>query len=180
MNLEDLLKQKKADVIREWIRATLGAYPADAAKFYERDKDPFANPVGASVSDGIHGLFDALFENVPMHELSQRLERIIQVGCVQEFPPSQAVSFVFLLKGVIRELFARELENPRMLAEWLVFETRIDRMAACAFDVYTGLQKRISEIRIHEIKSQVSSLLKRSGIGDGDADLDPNHEDIST
>ena len=162
--------------MRGWIQAALAIYPANMGTFYGKEKDSFANPVGAATTAGIEGLFDALVTDAPPSEFVPHLDRILQVRCVQGFPPSQAIWFVFALKGVIRDALAGELKDTAALRGLIAFESRIDRMAACAFDVYAGYQKKIAEIRVNEIKDRVSTLSRMSKIGYGDPEVDPEQK----
>jgi hypothetical protein len=174
--LKTLLGQKRDVIVRGWVRAALEIYPAGMVAFYGKEKNSFANPVGTVITAGIEGLFDALVTDAPPGEFVPHLDRILQVRCVQDFPPSQAIWFIFALKGVIRDVLAGELKDAAALRGLIVFESRIDRMAACAFDVYAGYQKKIAEIRVNEIKNRVSTLSRMSKISYGDPEVDPEQK----
>lgn len=162
--------------MRGWVQAALEVYPPDVVGFYGKEKDSFANPVGAATTAGIEGLFDALVADAPPGEFLPHLDRILQVRCIQGFPPSRAIWFIFTLKGVIRNALAGELTDTDALRGLLAFESGIDRMAACAFDVYAGYQKKIAEIRVNEIKGRVSTLSRMSRICDGEPEVDPEQK----
>lgn len=161
----ELLKERRAEIVDRWVGATLRTYPSDAMAFYEREKDPFANPVGASVRTGLGPLFDALLSDAPSSEYGGLLDGIIRVRCVQGFPPSWAVSFVFLLKGVIREVVSDRPADAASLSALMAFESRIDRMAASAFDVCSAHLRRIADIRVQEMKNSVATLMRMSALG---------------
>lgn len=166
--------------MRGWFQAALEIYPADVVGFYGKEKNSFANPVGAATTSGIEGLFDALVMDAPPGEFMPHLDRILQVRCIQGFPPSQAIWFIFALKGVIRNALAGELTDTDALRGLIAFESGIDRMAACAFDVYAGYQKKIAEIRVNEIKGRVSTLSRMSRICDGEPEVDPEQKNGPT
>ncbi len=174
--MESLIKQNRAEIVQAWIEAALNAFPADSAKFFSTKNDPFANPVGTTVTKGLNQLIDALIENRKASEIAPLLDPIVQVFCVQEFSPSKSVAFAFLLKNVLREKLAGELQNPRAQADFINFETRIDRMACLAFDVYVKYRMRIADIRVNEVKNQVATLYRKSTIFYGDSESDPNHD----
>ena len=163
--------------MRGWFQAALEIYPADVVGFYGKEKNSFANPVGAATAEGIEGLFDALVADAPPGEYVPHLDRILQVRCIQGFPPSRAIWFIFALKGVIRDALAGELKDTAALRGLIAFESRIDRMAACAFDVYAGYQKKIAEIRVNEIRNRVSTLSRMSKIRYGEPEVDPEQKD---
>ena len=158
------MKEKRAEIVDGWIRAALGMYPADAAAFYEKAKDPFANPVGASVRAALGPLFDALLSDAPLREYTPHLDHVIRVRCVQDVPASQAVGFVFLLKGILREVLASQVADARALTALMVLDARIDRMAACAFDVYVMHVRKIADIRVREMRDSVATLMRMSKI----------------
>lgn len=168
--LEDLQREKRAEIVDDWIRATLSIYPADTAAFYENGKDSFANPVGASVRGALGPLFDAFVSDSPLQEYAPHLDRIIKVRCVQDVPASQAVGFVFLLKGILRKTVASQAEDAGTLRELMALDARIDRMAACAFDVYAAYVQKIADIKVREMKASVATLLRMSKITGGGTD----------
>jgi hypothetical protein len=165
--LEDLTREKRTEIVDGWIRAALGVYPADSAAFYEKGKDPFANPVGASVRDALGPLFDALVSDAPLQAYAPHLDRIIRVRCVQEVSPSQAVGFVFLLKGVLREALVPPGADAKLLTSLMALDARIDRMAACAFDVYAMYVRKIADIKVREMRDSVATLRRMSRLSGG-------------
>lgn len=167
---EDLQSVERAEIVDVWIREALTMYPVDAAAFYENGKDPFANPVGASVRDALGPLFDLFASEAPLQDYTPHLDRVIRVRCVQDVPASHAVGFVFLLKGVIRKVLASQLTDAQALTKLMVLDARIDKMAACAFDVYTAHQRKIADIRVREMKASVAMLERMSKIASGGTD----------
>ena len=104
MKLSDLLLDHESAIARRWLDQTLATYPADAAGFFQRERDQFANPVGQAIATGIQQLVRSLVrEPLDPAVLCSHLDRILRIRSVQEFTPSQAVSFVFLLKAAIRD-----------------------------------------------------------------------------
>ena len=170
--LEGLQSAKKAEIVDAWIREALTMYSSDTAAFYENGKDPFANPVGASVRDALGPLFDAFASEAPLQDYTPHLDRIIRVRTVQDVPASHAVGFVFLLKGVLRKVLASQLTDARALMDLMVLDARIDRMAACAFDVYTVHLRKIADIRVREMKASVAMISRMSKIASGTVEVD--------
>ena len=107
-------------------------------------------------------------------ELCRHLSGILRIRSVQEFAPSQAVSFVFLLKRVIREELAAKLHDPGLQAELAEFDHRVDQLALFAFDVFTKSREQLYEVRVNEVKRRVSGLLRRAGIGSDDLEPEPD------
>jgi len=149
MGLKTALTAKRDAILERWFQEVLATYPKDTARFLAGGGDPFANPVGHTVREGLGRLFDALFTDEPATELSAAVDGIVRIRAVQEFKPSAAVGFIYTLKGILREeLAAAELPA----AELAVLDNGVDRLALVAFDVYMQCREKIFEIRVREIK----------------------------
>lgn len=164
MKIEQVLLQKKKVVLKEWFRLILETYPDETAQFLKKEKDPFANPVGSKIWDGIDGLFEELLKEINPLKVSSFLDDIIRVRAVQDFTPSQAVTFIFLFKKVIREELRNELGDKGFLDELFRLESRIDELALIAFDVYSKCREMIFEVRTNEVKNRYFRLLQRANL----------------
>lgn len=164
MKLESCLKEKRAAILERWYRAIIDTYPSESAKYFN-NKDPFANPVGLTISDTIGSLYDSLFqEEVDREAVSQSLDGMIRIRAVQDFSPSQAIAFVFRLKEVIRAELSGRIEPGKAAEEWVRLEERIDRLALISFDVFMKCREKIYELRTHEFKSRAWRLLERANM----------------
>ena len=94
---------KRRVIAERWMEAILRTYPSQSAPFMFREKDPFRNPVGHALREGVRVLTDELFGALDAHRIAPALESIVQIRAVQDFSAREAVVFVFLLKKVIRE-----------------------------------------------------------------------------
>jgi hypothetical protein len=84
---------------------------------------------------------------------------------VQDFPPSQALGFVFALKHLIRERLAKELKADSALAgELFAIDNQIDALALIAFDVYESCRERIHHLKAEEIKRLYYQAIKHSNV----------------
>jgi len=164
MKLETLLEENKSAIVDRWLDLILETYPADSRRFLKRQKDQFANPVGTTISKEIDALYLAFLQGIDSERISPILDRIIRIRAIQEFTPSQAVAFVFLLKKAVREKLGTEIRDSRLSEAVPAMESRIDDMALLAFDVFMKCREKIFEIRANEAKNQVSRLLQRAGI----------------
>jgi hypothetical protein len=170
MNLRDLLHKHEAAITERWLDKTLATYPSRTTVFFKRKRDRFANPVGHALKSGTAAVFDDLLStlespgSVTADRFCADLDEIIKVRSVQDFSPSQAVSFVFLLKEAIREELAEELRGGNTLAELARFEARIDQLALFAFDIYMSRREKLYQLRINEIKRTGFRLLKKANL----------------
>jgi hypothetical protein len=139
-------------------------YPADARRFLNEQKDPFANPVGRTLSSEMENLLQEIIDGPNPAKVTPILDKIIRVRAVQDFGPSETLGFIFRLKGLIRERFVEEIRENRFSEEIAALESRIDEVVLAAFDVYMGCREKIFELRAEQAKRHVSGLLQRTGL----------------
>ena len=154
MILIDLLRKEKKAILERWFDLILETYPADTAVLMGKGKSQFTNPVGYTVSREIEPLFEGLLEDRDDEKFSASLDSILKIRSVQDFAPSKAVGFIFLLKRAIAETLGNEDLKRSVLEEWLKFQSRIDDLALLAFDVYMGCREKICEVRINRARAE--------------------------
>lgn len=166
MNLERLLSKKRSTILDRWLDCILDTYPADTKRFYKKQKDRFANPVGTTISKEIGNLYDELLKksHLDRDRVSPILDRIIRIRAIQDFSPSQAISFIFMLKGIVREELKIEVREERISDELLALESKMDDLTLMAFDIHAACREKIYEIKASQAKNQVSRLLRRAGL----------------
>lgn len=169
MTITNLISEKKDIILKRWFDVILDTYPAETSKFMRRQKDRFANPVGHSILQGVEGLFDCLIQKAEAGDASAFLDDIIRVKALQDPSAVQALSFVFALKTVVREELAEDIRTEtkngnRLVEELLVFESRIDKQALLAFDIYMKCREKLYEIRANEVKNQTFRLLQQANL----------------
>ena len=150
--LENLLLQNKPAILKRWFDLTLETYPADTAALMGRDRNQFTNPVGSTISREIEVLFKQLCEGIQNGERRPSLDAILKIRSVQDFSPSKAVGFIFLLKKAVQETLKNEICKESALDEWLNFQSRIDDLVLQAFDAYMDCREKICEIRVNQAK----------------------------
>ncbi len=173
MEFESLLKKKRDAILKKWFDAVAGTYPIDTSGFLKSGKDRFANPVGSSILDGLGSMFDELVNGMDREKLIPDIEPLIKIRAVQDFSPSQAVSFIFSLKKIVRETLRKKLENSEDGEALISFESRVDELVMLAFDIYMGCRERLYDIKANEEKSKVYKAFKRAGLITEIQDDDP-------
>ena len=154
------LEVKSASVLSRWNRLIIETYLEDTSRFLKDEKDRFVNPVGHAISEGTKVIFDELLHGMDPEKLACSLDELIRIRTVQEFSPSQAVGFVFLLKQAVREELASKTTSNGYYAELLDFEARIDKLILLAFDVHMKCREKVCEIRMNEVASQRDMALR--------------------
>jgi hypothetical protein len=165
MKLEDLLKQKASHIRKRWLNLIIDTYPADSQRFLREQKDRFANPVGTAMSRAVETLYHELLHGMDPEKVHSSLDEIVRIRAVQDFSPAGAMTFIFLLKKVLREELHQEIkESTEACEELLALESRVDEMALRGFDLYMNCREKVYEIRAKEAKNHVSRLLQRAGL----------------
>ena len=164
MKLLVLLSERKVSLTERWQQRLFESYPAETATFLKKEKDRFGNPVGQRLSQGLRELVQAFLAEMDRDQVLAGLDEILRIRAIQDFTPSQALAFIFLLKNVIREELAPELTSGQYSQELQELEARIDGLALLGFDVYTQRRELLNQVRVDEIRSRVSGLLRRTGL----------------
>lgn len=164
MQIATLLSQKKAAILGRWLAMIFESYPPETAIFLRKEKNRFDNPAGYRISEGLEGLYGALLQEMERDQVLTCLDEIIRIRALQNFTPSQALAFIFLLKNVIREELAEEIRKENLAVELLDLESRIDGLALLGFDVYTKRREKIYEIKADEAKRRISGLMRKTGL----------------
>jgi hypothetical protein len=154
MVLESLLLQNKTNLLKRWLDLILETYPADTAALMRKDRNQFTNPVGSTISREIEVLFKQLCEGIQNGKRRASLDAILKIRSVQDFSPSKAVGFIFLLKRAIGETLKNEIYKESVMSEWLSFQSRIDALVLQAFDAYMDCREKICEIRVNQARTE--------------------------
>jgi len=154
MTIHDLLIKNKGAILERWFDLIVETYPSDTATLMRKDRDPFTNPVGSTISREIGVLFETLCEGVQDERCQSSLDSILKIRAIQDFPPSKGIGFIFMLKRAIEETLRNEILKESLIEEWLRFQSRIDAMALKAFDLYMGCREKICEIRVNQARAE--------------------------
>ncbi len=164
MRLNNLLAQRKTAIIKNWFTLAVETYPPDTASFLKRQKDPFANPVGRTISRGLEALFNELLKEMDHETIISFLDPIIRIRAIQNFSPAQAVSFIFSLKKAVRENTKKEVPKEQLFNELLLFESKIDQLALIAFNLYMQCKEKIYDLKANEMRNSTYKAFKRAGL----------------
>jgi hypothetical protein len=163
MDLKNQLIAKKSAILKKWFDAVADTYPDNTSSFLKKQKAQFTNPVGYTLSEGLEGLYEALLKGMIPDTVKVFLDGIIRIRAIQEFSPSEGVSFIFLLKKIIRQELGNEiLRQPRMNDELAAFESSIDELALYSFDIYMNCREKIYELKANEARNMTFRLLQQA------------------
>uniref|UniRef100_I2Q7D7 RsbT co-antagonist protein RsbRD N-terminal domain-containing protein n=1 Tax=Desulfovibrio sp. U5L TaxID=596152 RepID=I2Q7D7_9BACT len=167
LKLVDFLVLDQKAVLDRWFELVMDTYAENTAVLWKKRDDPFANPVRHRFEAGMRGIVLGLAASGPMPDpavFTPLLDEIVRVRAVQDFTPSQATAFVFLLKKAVRETLWPKVTEHNLFVELLALESAIDVLALLSLDIYCQCREKISELRINQIKKQYDRLLKRANL----------------
>lgn len=163
--LQELLSQNRNAILRKWSDLIFSSYPPETASFLAKQSNEFANPVGASITNGATGIFDWIVNGASIdrkEEIDSLLDDIVRIRAVQQFSASDAVGFVFLLKKAIRDTLSREIRDPNLVDELFQLDSTVDQLALTAFNIYMKCREKVFEIRAMELRNRTSRILERA------------------
>jgi hypothetical protein len=92
------------------------------------------------------------------------LDEIVRVRAVQNFTPSQALAFIFLLKKAVRETLWPHVAEHELFVELLALESAIDILVQVSLDIYGRCRETLLQLRINQVRNQYDRLLKRANL----------------
>lgn len=162
--LEKLLIESRTAILQEWFTLVVETYPSETGRFLKSQKDPFANPVGRAVRNGVEDLFDELLRGLNREHAGACLDPMIRIRAIQNFTPSEAIGFIFFLKTVIRKIIGKKILERNLSQEFYAFESKVDDLGLIAFDIYMKCREKIYEIKANEVRNRHYSAFRRAGL----------------
>jgi len=166
MGLENLLAQKRREILKAWFNLVIKSYPEDTAAFFKQNKDHFANPVGSTIKRGLEAILKELFKETDHAPETLRpiMDPIIRIRAVQDFKPSEAVSFIFSLKPVIREMAHKAFGDENVEQELHVLDSKIDSLGLMGFDIYMMCREKIYDLKANEFRNRTYRAFERANL----------------
>jgi hypothetical protein len=162
MTLKNLLIRKKNNVVKKWLDRVLETYPVEAQRVFRQQNDPFSNPVGSTIFRSLEGLYDELPGPADYGKVRSLLDGVVRIRAIQDFSPSQAVIFLPLLKGILKEEIGEEVRQSRLHDDWLELESRIDEFLLLAFDIYMDCREKVLQLKAAERQTRPARSSPRS------------------
>ncbi|GFK94103.1 hypothetical protein NNJEOMEG_01942 [Fundidesulfovibrio magnetotacticus] len=162
-SVEKLLAEHREAIVQDWHHLILDTYPPETAKLWKKGGDPFHNPVGARIVEAAKACMDYLVDGREhLDRAIEELDQLIRVRAVQNFTPSQAAGFIFLLKKAIRERLWHQLKTLGAWEQFVALESRIDGLALASLDLYSKCREKLNEIKLNDLRREQVQLLKRA------------------
>lgn len=153
MQLDKLLTEKRAVILTQWEDCLLEKFVPDTIRIFKKQKDQFANPIGHKITAGLAELFDVICDTGSHEVETPGLGQLIKLRAIQEISASDAVSFVFRLKKIVRKEFLKKVKKTESYEEWLEFDARVDAAALAVFDMFMASREQIYQVRVNELST---------------------------
>ncbi len=151
MDLAEAFRNHQKKIVGQWVDYALSTY--SSSKFFRKEGDKFANPVGGVLREALEALFLLLAKNAEPEEFIAPIQRIIRIRAIQDFAPSQAVSPIHAVKHITRKILSADKERSHLVDELYDFEFAVDLAVLVAFDLYMEDRERLFNVRMQEIRS---------------------------
>jgi len=155
-----MLRQQKSAILHDWLQRIFGSrFEIRDSRFEAlqsqianpESQDRFANPVSYAFRVAAEAICDAVINDRDVDRGS--IEYAMKIKAVQGSDASEAISFIQILKAVVRDMLADTAVEQELTA----FESRIDGIAAVASEMFLANRSRIAEIA-HGNNSRARSL----------------------
>lgn len=164
MGLESFLVEQKGFILPQWRDSLFDVYPSESHGFLRNKKERFSNPVGYTLSTELERLFEEIAKEGLTGQLKLSLESILKIRAVQDLKASEAVGFILELKDIVRREVNKKGRGQVTVEELKGFEAKVDRICLEAFNIYSDCRQKIYELRVKEVRRQVSRLLERANL----------------
>ncbi len=154
------LEENQDKIVKKWVEFALSTYPSKAKEFFEKQKDPFLNPVGNVLKNELMEIYKGLLQPKAPEDLCFHVDPIVRVRAVQDFSPSSAVMIFWGLKDIVKEVLEiKDFDG----SEWLEmdrFFRRIDQLCLLAFDIFMSCREKIWELKTKEVHANIRNILR--------------------
>lgn len=165
MDLEKFLTENRQKLVEKWIMSVIETYPPNSVKFFKNTKDPFANPVGSTIKRSLDLLFtEVIKDKMDPAAVNEALDPVIRLRAVQEFTPSQSISFIFTIKHLLKKALEKHREDKNTGRFIEDVEANTDELILIALDIYGKCREKIYLLRINQAKNSLNKLLIKKEI----------------
>lgn len=161
---KQLMQKNHETLLNAWFEQVIGAYPAEAHKYFAKVKNDFTNPVGSNIHRNLGHLLAELSGERDGDALYRHLEMILRIRAVQDMKPSRAVAFLFAFKSILRNQFRQEIVSGQISQGDLDdMDSTLDSLGLTGFDLYVESKQMIYDLRIKQIK-ETNDLLQKANL----------------
>ena len=171
MSIAELIDRQKVDILKNWHQSIINTYPKGASNFLNETKNKFANPIGYTINKSLPSILDAVIYNDLSEAAKNSLDAIIRIRAVQDFEPSQALSFINSLKAIIYSEISGDIKTDKDFLEVLKLEKIFNTIFDFSINLYVSFREKVYEIKANEQMRTFEKMLER---------LNQKYEDLTT
>lgn len=112
----------------------------------------FTAPADSLFNVEVEALFNWLISNEEPVAARLALQEICRLKAVQSVNSSEALSFIFDLKDIIRLVLGDDEPGCELCLEYRELDKRIDQLMLLALDEYADCREHIMEIKMDEVR----------------------------
>jgi len=175
MKTPEIFQENKDKWLDRWMESVISTYPAESCRFFLDTRDPFANPVGATLKKGLDDLYEALIaKDFSTDDVMLALEPMIRLRSVQEFTPAKALGFLLGIKAIMMAGLKQARTSEKAVDDAMAeIGGRVDSVMLLAFNIYMESKKKIYLLRARQSRDAVNKLLIKKGLMSELPDIDP-------
>jgi hypothetical protein len=150
--LKARLAQQQDRFVVAWVTATFDTYEPPTARFLCDVRDPFRNPVGRAVRDGLWRLTNELLGSFDEDRAAAALAWIVRIRTVQDFAPDAALAFVGFARQAVRATLGPEADEPQWIEARAAFDAEVGQLERLAGRLHADCVRRLAAIRSGEAR----------------------------
>ena len=159
MELSGFIEENLAVLSERWLEEITSTYHKDAVGFIKDKDDAIHNPLGHAIKEMVDTVLSCLIKGCDEQTLDSAMYRVIQMRAVQDFTPSDAVSFIVQLRTLIAGLAREKQAGHEVVLE--MDEISFGLMSR-AFNMYSKCRETIGDIKVEELKRNLYMMLRKS------------------
>ncbi len=159
--LTDTLKKDAQKIASLWHSEFFSHHTLDSVGVSRTVTDQFLNPVGHIVKEATTQLYKAVIgEDVNQEDIKKQIEDLLKIQAVQQLSPAQALLPIRMIKELIYNAISAQLKTAEDFKVYKEICDRTDTLLLMAFDIYAQDKETLYRIRVNELKSAQSQILR--------------------
>jgi hypothetical protein len=151
-SVHNIILSYRKEIIEIWLESFYASYPDSSIDFLKSENDSFSNPVGATIRQSFVNIYKCAVEGQLVESIRDSMDNLIRIRAVQGYSPSEAVSFLFMLRKTVYEYLVRKDMCAVSIVEMSELDAWIDSAIALGFDIYMECRESIFNLKVNEIK----------------------------
>jgi hypothetical protein len=170
MALQDLLRDQRDRLVAEWLARVAACDPDPSSRLLKGHHDRFRNPIWYAYDQALPVVFEELIGDMDRARIASVLDPVMHIRTVEALSPTEATSFILLLKDVVQDALRGEGGDATGVEAWRAFGSRVDEVALVAFELFVACQEKLQRIKASEAARR-AQLAERIAAADKASDV---------